>query len=147
MDDSRGRSIAGSSPSRGTSGTSGREVKRLETQAAVSQMKERLRVMGLLEASVSMPVAVAEADAAAQDEKKTSSSFPMPPISDTPKAVHHMEQQSDMFFPPLPPSFAEEDSQSSSLKVQSIAAELRRKTADYKRVLRSAVYKYTINCS
>ena len=145
MDDSRGRSIAGSSPARGTSGTSGREVKRLETQAAVSQMKERLRVMGLLEASVSMPVA--EAEAAAQDEKKTSSSFPMPPISDTPKAVHHMEQQSDMFFPPLPPSFAEEVSQSSSLKVQSIAAELRRKTADYKRVLRSALYKYTINCS
>ena len=143
MDDSRGRSIAGSSPARGTSGTSGREVKRLETQAAVSQMKERLRVMGLLEASVSMPVA----EAAAQDEKKTSSSFPMPPISDTPKAVHHMEQQSDVFFPPLPPSFAEEDSQSSSLKVQSIAAELRRKTADYKRVLRSALYKYTINCS
>lgn len=117
----------------------------METQAAVSQMKERLRVMGLLEASVSMPVA--EAEAAAQDEKKTSSSFPMPPISDTPKAVHHMEQQSDVFFPPLPPSFAEEDSQSSSLKVQSIAAELRRKTADYKRVLRSALYKYTINCS
>lgn len=113
-------------------------------------MKERLRVMGLLEASVSMPVAqaipvaMAEAVPVSQEEKKTSSSFPMPPISDTPKAVSHMEQQPDMFFPPPPPSSMEEDSQSSSLKVQSIAAELRRKTADYKRVLRYALLNKSI---
>lgn len=136
LDEGKGRSIAGSSPSRGISGTSGREVKRLETQAAVSQMKERLRVMGLLEESVSMPMA--EAIPPSQEEKKSSSSFPMPPITDTPKvlaAVDHTEQTS-MFFPPPPPSSTEEDTQSNSLKVQSIAAELRRKTADYKRVLR-----------
>ena len=137
VDESRGKSYPGFSPSRGTSGTSDREVKRLETQAAVSQMKERLRVMGLLEQSVSIPMV--EAIPTSQEEKtsSSSSSYPMPPITDTPKvnaAVTHTEPTS-MFFPPPPPSSAEEDTQSNSLKVQSIAAELRRKTADYKRVL------------
>ena len=114
------------------------EGRRLETQAAVSQMKERLRVMGLLESSVAIPKIESQLEnlSDASSVRRKPSSLPAPPtVAETPKAFQ-AEKQWEPLYPPPPPLEEELTSQGNESKQNLIAVELRRKAVEYKRVLR-----------
>eukprot|EP01037_Dinobryon_pediforme_P038559 gene38559-46651_t len=100
-------------------------------------MKERLRVMGLLESSVAIPKIVSQLEnqSDASSDRRKPSSLPAPPtVAETPKAFQ-AEKQWEPLYPPPPPLEEELTSQGNESKHKLIAVELRRKAVEYKRVL------------
>mmetsp|Transcript_2044 Transcript_2044/g.3223 ORF Transcript_2044/g.3223 Transcript_2044/m.3223 type:complete len:243 (-) Transcript_2044:2950-3678(-) len=78
-------------------------MKRLETQAIVAQMKEKLRVMGMLDASAAVKSELEDVEPEAVSTA-TASSAPLPPGQRS--AVSEVE----VFFPPAPPPLASQQS-------------------------------------
>lgn len=121
---------------------SGLEMKRMETEAAVAQMKERLRFMGLLDGtkrhSESDLVTVDEAESPRPHRRDV----PLPPFLEEKVISPHSEMATETFFPPPPPTSSSADGDTSRLKREEITTKLRKKASDYRKVLRCLITQY-----
>ena len=106
-------------------------MKRLETQAKVAQMKERLRVMGLLDASAAVKIEEFE-EVEPEVVSTAATSAPIPPSQ---RAVNVGELE--VFFPPAPPP-ASQHSVVTNIhhNNDNIIAELKARTDRHRSVLR-----------